>query len=44
MQQLVNGDAFPALEGESLNHGRISLPADVPADHWAVVLAYRAHW
>ena len=44
MQQLNTGDAFPALEAESVKHGRVTLPTALPADHFGVVLAYRAHW
>lgn len=44
MEQLNTGDAFPALEAESVKQGRVALPAALPADHYGVVLGYRAHW
>ena len=44
MSLLDTGDAFPPVEGESVAHGHVRLPADVPAGRHAVVLVYRAHW
>ena len=44
MTQLQVGDPFPALSGKSVAHGQVSLPDDIPASHFAIVLAYRAHW
>ncbi len=44
MAQLRDGDEFPALQGQSVNHGSISLPGNIPAGNYAVIFAYRAHW
>lgn len=44
MAQLQTGDAFPVLEGETVQHGRLILPASIPAGRFAVIMAYRAHW
>ena len=44
MPQLQNGDSFPPLRLESLNHGSVNLPGDIPAGRYAIVIAYRAHW
>lgn len=44
MAQLRDGDRFPALTGETVEHGRITLPDAIPAGNYAVILAYRAHW
>ncbi len=44
MQQLKNGDLFPALSAESVNHGRLTLPDDIAAGRYAVIIGYRAHW
>ncbi len=44
MAQLKDGDQFPALQGASLNHGQISLPADIPDGKYGVLVVYRAHW
>ena len=40
---LDSGEAFPALEMETVAHGRLSL-ADAFGDGWGVLLIYRAHW
>ncbi len=44
MAQLRDGDKFPPLQAESVKHGTIRLPGDIPSGSYAVVLAYRAHW
>ncbi len=44
MHKFNPGDPFPALSGESVNHGTVNLPDDIPAGQYAVVLAYRANW
>ncbi len=44
MQQLKNGDLFPSISAESVDHGRVTMPEDIPAERYAVVIAYRAHW
>jgi len=44
MPRFSKGDTFPALAADSVSHGHIRLPDDIPADNWAVVLTYRAHW
>lgn len=44
MHKFNPGDDFPALSGESLSHGAVNLPGDIPADHYGIVLAYRANW
>ena len=38
------GDAFPLIKGFTVNRGLVTLPEDIPAERYAVVLAYRAHW
>ena len=38
------GETLPAFEGESIAHGRVSLPGDIPAGNWAVIFSYRANW
>lgn len=38
------GDALPPVALDSVAHGRVSLPEDVPAEHYSIVLVYRAHW
>ncbi len=40
---LDTGDRFPALEFETVKHGRLTLP-DAFGAGWGVFLAYRAHW
>jgi hypothetical protein len=42
-QVLDSGDAFPALEAETVGHGALRLPEHFGED-WGVVLVYRAHW
>lgn len=44
MQQLKNGDLFPDLSGETVSHGLTTLPSDIAAGRYAVVIGYRAHW
>ena len=44
MSKFNPGDAFPQLQGFSVNHGMVTLPGDLPEGQWGVVLAYRAHW
>jgi len=44
MPQLKNGDLFPSLSAESVNHGRITVPDDIPAGDFAMIVVYRAHW
>ncbi|MEE8395948.1 MAG: hypothetical protein V3S29_07830 [bacterium] len=44
MPKFDNGDLFPHLEGETVAHGRLRLPEDIPAGQWAIVLVYRAEW
>jgi len=38
------GDIFPSLSGDTVKHGRLSLPDALPAGHYGVVFTYRAHW
>lgn len=38
------GDPFPSLAGNSVRHGHVRLPEDIPAGRHAVVFTYRAHW
>lgn len=40
---LDSGDAFPALEVETVDHGSIRLPEHWDGG-WGVLLIYRAHW
>jgi hypothetical protein len=40
---LDSGERFPALDMETVAHGRLSLP-DAFGDAWGVLLVYRAHW
>jgi hypothetical protein len=40
---LDSGDPLPAIDLESVNHGRLRLP-DGFGDSWGVFLLYRAHW
>jgi len=40
---LDSGDRFPALDMDTVAHGRLTLP-DTLAGSWGVVLVYRAHW
>jgi hypothetical protein len=40
---LDGGDRLPSLTVDTVAHGRINLPAHF-ADHWGVLLIYRAHW
>lgn len=44
MPQLQNGDSFPPLRAETVNHGQLTLPADIPAGRFSIIIAYRAHW
>jgi hypothetical protein len=44
MHRFSLNDPFPRLAGETVKHGRLTLPDDVPAGRWAVILAYRAQW
>lgn len=41
--RLENGTRFPTVEGTTVDHGGISLPADLDQE-WAVVLYYRGHF
>ncbi len=40
---LGRGEAFPALEMSTVEHGRIVVPK-VFDGGWGVLLVYRAHW
>ncbi len=40
---LDSGDPFPAIELETVSHGRLRLPEGF-GDGWGVFLLYRAHW
>jgi len=44
MHKFNLNDRFPSLGGETVAHGRVTLPDDVPASQWSIVLAYRAQW
>lgn len=44
MHKFNDGDPFPHIEGETVAHGRIRLPEDIPDGSWAIILAYRADW
>lgn len=44
MHKFQPGDAFPRLQGPTLQHGTLTLPDDIPAGAYGIVLAYRAHW
>lgn len=44
MPQLQNGELFPPLRAETVNHGQLTLPSDIPAGRFAIIMAYRAHW
>ena len=40
----AKNEGFPKLSGESLKHGSVTLPDDIPAGAYNVILAYRANW
>jgi hypothetical protein len=40
---LDGGDRLPAIELDTVNHGRLRLP-DAFGGAWGVLLLYRAHW
>lgn len=40
---LDSGASFPAVELETVSHGRLALP-DGFGSGWGVLLLYRAHW
>lgn len=42
--QLQNGERFPALAGDTVAHGRLTLPDAIAEGNYGVILAYRAHW
>jgi hypothetical protein len=44
MHKFNAGDPFPNLGGESVNHGTVNLPGDIPEGNYGIVLAYRANW
>lgn len=44
MHKLNAGDSLPQLTGETLSHGTITLPDDIPEGGYSVILAYRANW
>ncbi len=44
MHKLNGGDSFPAIQAETVKHGKVSLPGDIPEGRYGVVLAYRANW
>jgi peroxiredoxin len=44
MHKLHPGEPFPFIAGDSIPHGRISLPERIRAGHYGVILVYRAHW
>ena len=44
MHRFNMGDAFPQLSGETVKHGRLTLPDAIAAGRWSVILAYRAQW
>jgi len=35
---------LPRISGESVAHGRVTLPDDVPAGHYGVIMTYRGQW
>ena len=41
--RLSDGDPFPPLHASRLEHGTMTLPADV-AGRWAIIVFYRGHW
>ena len=44
MHNFDTGDDFPQLTGETLNHGTLTLPADIAEGGYSLILAYRANW
>ena len=40
---LDSGDVFPALDMDTVAHGRLTLP-DAFGIAWGVFLLYRGHW
>jgi len=40
---LDNGDRFPELAMETVQHGHLAFPQDF-GEGWGVLLIYRAHW
>ena len=40
---LDSGDRFPTLTMETVQHGRLTLPAAFDGG-WGAFLVYRAHW
>ncbi len=44
MPQLKDGDLFPSFAAQTIDGARVTLPDDVPAGNYAVIVAYRAEW
>lgn len=43
MSFLQNNDPFPTVNGETVNHGPLSLPDELEQE-WSVLLYYRGEW
>ena len=43
MNLLKNGELFPDVSGETINHGNLTVPEDLTQE-WAVLLYYRGEW
>lgn len=44
MAQLKDGDLFPSFSAETIDGQRVTLPDDIPAGNYAIIIAYRAEW
>lgn len=43
MSRLTNGENFPSVTAESLDHGTLTVPSDLGSE-WVTLLFYRGEW